>query len=66
MEIINFLEKIIVATVTALNGLLWGDFVILQFGETKIGLSIMVLILLPVGVFLLLRLDFYLLDFFQK
>ena len=58
MEIINFLEKIIVATVMSLNKLLWGDFINLQFGETTIGLSIMVLILLPVGIFFTFKTKF--------
>ncbi len=58
MEILNFLQKIIVAIVTSLNNLLWGDFISLNFGNTRIGLSIMVLILLPVGIFFTFKTKF--------
>lgn len=58
MEVINFLQKVIVAIVTSLNNLLWGDFIKLNFGNTEIGLSIMILILLPVGIFFTFKTNF--------
>ncbi|MCI6152519.1 alanine/glycine:cation symporter family protein [Fusobacterium perfoetens] len=55
MEII---ENFIVAIVRGLNNLLWGDLFTVNIGNTKIGLSIMVLILLPVGIMFTIRTKF--------
>ncbi|MGL4687405.1 MAG: alanine/glycine:cation symporter family protein, partial [Fusobacteriaceae bacterium] len=37
--------------ISSLNGFLWGDIIVLSFGEMKIGLSIIVLILVPTGIY---------------
>lgn len=55
MEII---ENFIVMVVRGLNNLLWGDLFTVSIGKTQIGLSIMVLILLPVGIIFTIRTKF--------
>lgn len=46
-EVINILKTI----VSSLNGFLWGDVINLNFGEIKVGLSILVIMLIPTGIY---------------
>ena len=43
----------IVKVITSLNELLWGDLFILEFsnGETRFGISLLVIILIPAGIY---------------
>ena len=44
--------------VSALNGLLWGDLIVLNVGEVTLGLSLLVVILLPAGLYFTIRTKF--------
>lgn len=50
----------IVKVITSLNDLLWGDLFILEFsnGETQFGISLLVLILIPAGIYFTCRTRF--------
>ena len=51
----------IIKLVGAINDLLWGDLIILEFsgGEVQFGLSLLVLILIPAVYTLHLKLNFF-------
>ena len=53
MNVFNWIAQAFVKLVTSVNNLLWGDLVVLEFsnGETQFGLSLLVLILIPVGIY---------------
>nr|WP_307774432.1 alanine/glycine:cation symporter family protein [uncultured Cetobacterium sp.] len=51
MGIIDTVLSPLKTIVSAMNGFLWGDIVMLNMGETKIGLSILVLLLIPTGIY---------------
>lgn len=50
----------IVKVVTALNELLWGDLFILEFsnGETQFGISLLVILLIPAGIYFTVKTRF--------
>lgn len=52
--------QIFVKVITSLNDLLWGDLFILEFsnGETQFGISLLVLILIPAGIYFTCRTRF--------
>ena len=52
MNVFNWIAQAFVKLVTSVNNLLWGDLVVLEFsnGETQFGLSLLVLVLIPVGI----------------
>ena len=52
MYLINRILHMIIKLVGAINDLLWGDLIILEFsgGEVQFGLSLLVLILIPAGL----------------
>lgn len=54
------LINIIVKVVTSLNNLLWGDLFVLEFsnGDTQFGISLLVLILIPAGIYFTVRTRF--------
>ena len=54
MSLLNLLKMI----VSAINGLLWGDLIILNIGGIQIGLSILVVILIPAGIYFTIRTKF--------
>ena len=47
---INSLLNPLKALVGAINGLLWGDLIVLNIGEVQIGFSILVVVLIPAGI----------------
>ncbi len=51
MNMLNIILVPFKTIVTSLNGFLWGDIIILSFGEIKIGLSVIVLMLVPTGIY---------------
>lgn len=51
MEFFNGILNILKTIVSSLNSFLWGDVINLNFGEIKIGLSILVLMLIPTGIY---------------
>ncbi len=53
MEIFHGLSDFVVKIIISLNKLFWGDLLVLSFnnGDTKFGLSILVLILIPAGLY---------------
>ena len=53
MVIVDRITQVFVKVVTSLNELLWGDLFILQFsnGETQFGISLLVLLLIPAGLY---------------
>ena len=51
MGFFNGILNILKTIVSSLNSFLWGDVINLNFGEMKIGLSILVLMLIPTGVY---------------
>lgn len=54
------LINIIVKVVTSLNNLLWGDLFVLEFsnGDTQFGISLLVLILIPAGLYFTVKTRF--------
>lgn len=54
MNLLNLLKML----VSAVNGLLWGDLIILNIGGVQIGLSILVVILIPAGIYFTIRTKF--------
>lgn len=50
----------IIKLVGAINDLLWGDLIILEFsgGEVQFGLSLLVLILIPAGLYFTFKTKF--------
>lgn len=46
------------ALVGAINGLLWGDLIVLNIGEVQIGLSMLVVLLIPAGIYFTIRTKF--------
>lgn len=58
MEVFDIIVKPLDSLVSALNGLLWGDLVVFNFGEVRIGLSIIVILLLPAGIYFTVRTRF--------
>ncbi|MGL6063828.1 MAG: alanine/glycine:cation symporter family protein [Fusobacteriaceae bacterium] len=51
MDMLNAVLAPLKTIVGSLNGFLWGDIIVLSFGKIKIGLSIIVLILVPTGIY---------------
>ena len=53
MIIFERILQMIVKVITSLNELLWGDLFILEFsnGETRFGISLLVIILIPAGIY---------------
>ncbi|WP_418964728.1 alanine/glycine:cation symporter family protein [Cetobacterium sp.] len=51
MGFIDSLLSPLKTTVSALNGFLWGDIVLFNVGKTSIGLSLLVLMLIPTGLY---------------
>lgn len=51
MGIIDSLLLPLKTTVSALNGFLWGDIILFNVGETNVGLSLLVLMLIPTGIY---------------
>jgi AGCS family alanine or glycine:cation symporter len=53
MEFLHGISDLIVKIIMSLNKLFWGDLLVLSFnnGDTKFGLSILVLILIPAGLY---------------
>lgn len=60
MVIFERLTQMAVKVITSLNELLWGDLFVLQFsnGETQFGISLLVLILIPAGLYFTCRTRF--------
>lgn len=60
MEILNWFAQAVMKLVASLNGLLWGDLIVLDFsgGETQFGLSLLVLILVFGGIYFTVRTRF--------
>ncbi|MDO5416967.1 MAG: alanine/glycine:cation symporter family protein [Lachnospiraceae bacterium] len=60
MQVFERLVHYIVKIVTALNELLWGDMFVLEFsnGETQFGISLLVLLLIPAGLYFTIRTKF--------
>lgn len=60
MNVFNWIAQAFVKLVTSVNNLLWGDLVVLEFsnGETQFGLSLLVLILIPVGIYFTVKTKF--------
>lgn len=52
MVIFERLTQVMIKVITALNDLLWGDLIVLQFanGETRFGISLLVILLIPAGL----------------
>ncbi len=55
---VNSLLNTLKVLVGAINGLLWGDLIILNIGEVQIGLSILVVLLIPAGLYFTIRTRF--------
>ena len=55
---INSLLNPLKALVGAINGLLWGDLIVLNIGEVQIGLSILVVVLIPAGLYFTIKTKF--------
>lgn len=51
MEIFHSFLNALKTIVSALNGFLWGDVINLNFGSVKVGLSILVIMLIPTGIY---------------
>ncbi|MGL4641459.1 MAG: alanine/glycine:cation symporter family protein [Cetobacterium sp.] len=51
MGFIDMLLSPLKTAVSALNGFLWGDIILFNVGETNIGLSLLVLMLIPTGIY---------------
>lgn len=53
MELLNHMLQFIVKLITSVNQLLWGDLIVLEFanGETRFGLSLLVILLIPAGLY---------------
>ena len=60
MNVFNWIAQAFVKLVTSVNNLLWGDLVVLEFsnGETQFGLSLLVLVLIPVGIYFTVKTKF--------
>lgn len=58
--LINRILHMIIRLVGAINDLLWGDLIILEFsgGDIQFGLSLLVLILIPAGLYFTVRTKF--------
>lgn len=58
--LINRILHMIIRLVAAINDLLWGDLIILEFsgGDIQFGLSLLVLILIPAGLYFTVRTKF--------
>jgi AGCS family alanine or glycine:cation symporter len=58
--LINRILHMIIKLVGAINDLLWGDLIILEFsgGEVQFGLSLLVLILIPAGLYFTFKTKF--------
>lgn len=54
----NILVESFMQLINALNGFLWGEVIILNLGNIKIGLSIIILILLPSGIYFTIKTKF--------
>lgn len=54
----NIVAKVFINIIDALNKFLWGDMVVLTLGDVKIGLSVIVLLLLPSGIYFTLKTRF--------
>ena len=67
MAIITALSGAFMAVITALYNLLWGDLITIPLpGGSSIGLSLMVLMLIPAGIFFTIRTKFPLIRFFPE
>ena len=51
MGFIDSLLSPLKTAVSALNGFLWGDIILFNVGEANIGLSLLVLMLIPTGIY---------------
>lgn len=60
MDIFSRLINMVVKVVTSLNNLLWGDLFVLEFsnGETQFGISLLVLLLIPAGLYFTVKTRF--------
>ena len=60
MDIFSRFIQMIVKVVTALNELLWGDLFVLEFsnGETQFGISLLVALLIPAGIYFTVKTRF--------
>ncbi len=60
MSVLLSLFEIFKKLVGAINNLLWGDLIVLNFGtgETQLGLSLLVLILIPAGIYFTVKTRF--------
>lgn len=60
MDFIDRLFYYIVKIITSLNELLWGDMLVLEFanGETTFGISLLVILLLPAGLYFMVKTRF--------
>lgn len=58
--LINRILHMIIRLVAAINDLLWGDLIVLEFsgGDIQFGLSLLVLILIPAGLYFTVRTKF--------
>ena len=67
MSIFNDISQIFLSMVSALYGFLWGDlFTIPLPGGGSIGISLLVLILIPAGIYFTIRTRFVLIRFFPE
>ncbi len=60
------IKNVIVYIVNMLNKVLWGDFLVFNFKDTQIGLSIIVLLLLPAGIYFTFKTRFLLFRLFPE
>lgn len=51
MGLIDSMLAPLKTVVSSLNGFLWGDIILFNVGETNIGLSLLVLMLIPAGIY---------------
>ena len=54
------------AVINFVYNLLWGDLFTLSFGKTQIGISLLVLILIPTGIYFTIRTKFLMIRFFPE
>lgn len=54
----DFILNPIIKLVGILNGFLWGDLFLLKFGNVQLGISVIILLLLPAGIYFTLKTNF--------
>ncbi|WP_163469702.1 sodium:alanine symporter family protein [Fusobacterium sp. IOR10] len=54
----NIVARVFISVIDALNKFLWGDVIVFNLGGVKIGLSIIVLLLLPSGIYFTIKTKF--------